>query len=110
MPSNNQQRARLRRSTSTAGTESQQDALAHISGNLNAIIETLTETAMNGDVQAAKALIALQQDEFSRARSGANDPLMIRLKEIREAGSPKLEALWNTLYKNNPKVEISVPG
>ena len=110
MPSNNQQRARLRRSTSTAGTETQQDALAHISDNLGDIIATLTENAKAGDVQAAKALISLQQDEFTRARSGANDPLLIRLKEIREAGSPMLEALWGNLYKTQPKVEISVPG
>lgn len=106
MPSNNQQRARSRRAISTAGTENQQDALAKISENLADIIDTLTTTAKGGDVQAAKALISLQQEEFSRARSGANDPLLIRLREIREAGSPHLQKLWGTLYRNIPNTEM----
>jgi hypothetical protein len=105
MPANNQTRARLNRSISTEGTEAQQDALSYISDNLTSIVKSLTALAKRGDVQAAKALIALQQEEFIRAKSGANDPLLVRLQEIREAGSPKIRQLWGTLYKNTPRIE-----
>jgi hypothetical protein len=77
-----------------------------ISTALPEIIDALTNKAKNGDVNAGRALIALQQEEFSRARSGANDPLFIKLREIREAGSPKLQAIWGTLYKSVPQIEI----
>lgn len=107
MPSNNQTRARVRRSANTEGTEAQQDALGLISDALPEIIESLANKAKNGDVNAGRALLALQQEEFSRARSGANDPMLLRLKEIREAGSPQLERIWATLYKNLPKIEVT---
>jgi hypothetical protein len=103
MPSNNQQRARIRRATRTEGTENHQDALGFINANLTEIVETLTDKAKTGDVQAAKALFELSKEEFSRARSGANDPLLVRIREIRAAGSTLDEELWAKLYRNVPQ-------
>lgn len=103
MPSNNQQRARIRRATRTEGTESHQDALGLITDALTNIVQSLTEKAESGDVQAAKALFELSKEEFSRARSGANDPLLIRIKEIRAAGSGMEQELWGKLYRNVDK-------
>lgn len=108
MPSNNQQRARIRRATRTEGTESHQDALGLINDSLVSIVQSLTEKAENGDTQAAKALFELSKEEFSRARSGANDPILIRIKEIRAAGSKMDEELWAKLYRNveKPTMEL----
>lgn len=103
MPSNNQQRARIRRATRTEGTESHQDALGYINAALVHIVEALTEKAKAGDTQAASQLFKLSQEEFSRARSGANDPLLIRIKEIRAAGSGMEQELWGKLYRNVDK-------
>lgn len=110
MASNNSPRARLRRSGRTEGTEAHQDALSHISENLGEIIDTLTEKAKAGDTQAAKALIDLSKDEFVRSRSGANDPLLVKIREIREAGSERQRQIWETLYRNVPlQMEIAAP-
>lgn len=105
MPSNNQRRARAQRSVSTAGTENHQGALGLISTGLETMVQSLLDKANEGDVQAARVLLSLQSEEFSRSRSGANDPLMIRIKEIREAGSKMEEELWSVLYR---KVEVPV--
>ena len=97
MPSNNQQRARIRRATRTEGTETHQDALGYINDSLVEIVQSLTEKAKEGDTTAAKALFELSKEEFSRARSGANDPILIRIREIRAAGSKLEEELWEKL-------------
>lgn len=110
MPSNNQSRARSRRSINTSGTEVHQDALSLINDSLNDIVQSLTEKAKQGDNNAAKQILDMAKDEFVRARSGANDPMMIRVQQIREAGSPKLEALWAQMYRNVPiEMETSLP-
>jgi hypothetical protein len=108
MPSNNQQRARIRRATRTDGTEDHQNALGLINESLVDIVESLTEKAKTGDTQAAKALFELSKEEFSRARSGANDPILLRIKEIRAAGSQIDEQLWAKLYRNVEKPQMEI--
>lgn len=106
MPSNNQMRARARRSVSTEGTESHQTALGIASSALVEGMEVIAQRAREGDPDAMAMIIKLSGEEFSRARSGGNDPVLKEIKEIRAAGSPKLEALWGVLYKNVPRIEV----
>lgn len=97
---NGRSRARMDRAVSTEGTELHQDALAMAAESLNDVITTLRDQAKKGDVQASKALLELASTEIGRARSGANDPLLLRILEIREAGSQIEYDLWEKLYRN----------
>lgn len=101
---NGRSRARMDRAVSTEGTQLQTDALAQAGQGLEAAIAKLVEKSALGDIQAIQALIALNSDEIGRARSGANDPLLLRILEIREAGSDIEYNLWEKLYRNGVPV------
>lgn len=93
-------RARLDRAVSTDGTEIQSDVLLEASSGLLAAVKMLNTKAQNGDLNAIEALLKINADEFSRARSGANNPLLLRVIELREEGSQILEDTWKVLYRN----------
>lgn len=88
------------RAVSVDGTEVQSDVLEEAASGLLNAVKKLNEQAQAGNLNAIEALLKINADEFSRARSGANNPLLLRILEIREEGSEILAETWKVLYRN----------
>ena len=93
-------RARMDRAVSVDGTEVQSDVLEEAASGLLEAVRKLNEPAKSGNLNAIEALLKINADEFSRARSGANNPLLRRILEIREEGREILAETWQVLYRN----------
>lgn len=82
------------------GTELHQDVLGIAAEGLERAVRKLVQESDAGNLDAINQLMKLSQEEFARARSGANDPVLLRVKEIRDAGSQMNYDLWQKLYRN----------
>lgn len=92
------------RATNLSGTELHQDVLGIAADSLERIVTKLVQEADAGNMDAIGQLIKLNQEEFSRARSGANDPVLIRVQELRAAGSQMSYEIWKKLYREGVPV------
>lgn len=97
-PGTPRSRMRINRAIQVDSEAMEVGAVAQLSAAIPWVIAGLIEDART-DPDARKQVIELVGDDIARARSGQRDELLLKLAEVRKAGSPILETLWARLEK-----------
>lgn len=92
----NTTRARVKRAQNTSGTDAERELREVAREVLPSIGDWIR--ANPNDPKARELVLEIVKDDLDRSRAGDQDELLLRLKAVRESGSPQLEAYWNKVY------------
>lgn len=91
-------RPRVERAQSSSNTDAERDFRGTIREALPALSDYI-RTHIETDADARRMVMALAEQDLARSRAGDQDELLLRLKAVREAGSPILLSYWEKVYK-----------
>lgn len=92
----NTTRARVKRAQNTSGTDAERELREVAREVLPTIGEWIKQNP--NDPKARELVLEIVKDDLERSRAGDQDELLVRLRAVREAGSPMLSDYWNKVY------------